>query len=66
MKGKLQRIDGNSKLVKICIDALNLIRLITRNSFNELVVTQDGEKYLENPAVLKISKNYGIWSAPNI
>jgi hypothetical protein len=43
MKGKLQRIDGNSKLVKICIDALNLIRLITRNSFNELVVTQDGE-----------------------
>lgn len=42
-----KRFDGNSKLVKISIDALSHIRLITSNSFNELVVTSDGEDYLE-------------------
>jgi hypothetical protein len=42
-----ERFDGNSKLVRICIDALSHLRFITRNSFNELVVTLDGEKYLE-------------------
>jgi hypothetical protein len=42
-----ERFDGNSKLAKICIDALSHIHLLTRNSFNELIVTQDGKKYLE-------------------
>jgi hypothetical protein len=42
-----ERFDGNSKLVKICIDALSHIHFLTRNSFNELVVTPDGEEYLE-------------------
>jgi hypothetical protein len=43
----VERFDGNSKLVNICIDALYYIHLITRNSFNELVVTPDGKSYLE-------------------
>lgn len=42
-----ERFDGNNKLVKICIDALIHIRLIRKNSFNELVVTPDGKNYLE-------------------
>jgi hypothetical protein len=42
-----ERFDGNIKLVKICIDALSHIHLITKNSLNELVITPDGKSYLE-------------------
>jgi hypothetical protein len=42
-----ERFDGNSKLVKICIDALSHIHLITKNSLNEIVLTPDSKNYLE-------------------
>lgn len=42
-----ERFGWNSKLVKNCIEALYYIRLITKNSFNELVLTPDGENYVE-------------------
>jgi hypothetical protein len=42
-----ERFGGNSKLVKNCIEALYYIHLITKNSFNELVLTPDGENYVE-------------------
>jgi hypothetical protein len=42
-----ERFDGNIKLVRNCADALFHIRLITKNYFGELVLTADGQKYLE-------------------
>lgn len=42
-----ERFDGNIKLVRNCADALIHIRLITKNYFGELVLTADGQKYLE-------------------
>lgn len=43
----VERFDGNGKLVKICIDALSHIHLITKNSLNEIVLTPDGKNYPE-------------------
>ena len=42
-----KRFDGDTVLVKTWVDALKRTRLITKNSFNELVVTTDGKDYLE-------------------
>ncbi len=42
-----ERFDGDTVLVKTWVDALKRTRLITKNSFNELVVTTDGKDYLE-------------------
>jgi hypothetical protein len=42
-----ERFDGNAKLVRICVDALIHIRLITKNYFEELILTDDGKEYLE-------------------
>jgi hypothetical protein len=43
----VERFDGNAKLVRICVDALIHIRLITKNYFDELILTDDGKEYLE-------------------
>lgn len=42
-----ERFDGDTALVKTWVDALKRTHLITKNSFNELVVTGDGKDYLE-------------------
>jgi hypothetical protein len=42
-----ERLDGNIKLVRICVDALIHIRLITKNYFDDLILTPDGKEYLE-------------------
>jgi hypothetical protein len=42
----IERLDGDKKLVRIWVETLQQIDFIIRNSFNELVVTPDGEKYL--------------------
>lgn len=42
----VERFDGDRKLVRIWIETLNQIRLIAKNSFDELVITPDGENYL--------------------
>jgi hypothetical protein len=43
----VERFDGNAKLVRICVGALIHIRLITKNYFDELILTDDGKEYLE-------------------
>ena len=42
-----ERFDGDIVLVRTWVDALKRTHLITKNSFNELVVTADGKDYLE-------------------
>jgi hypothetical protein len=42
-----ERFDGDNRLVKICVEALQEIHFITKNSFNELVITPDGENHLQ-------------------
>jgi hypothetical protein len=43
----VERLDGDRKLVKIWVETLQQIGFITKNSFNKLVVTPDGENYLK-------------------
>lgn len=43
----VERLDGDRKLVKIWVETLQQIGYIIKNSFNELVVTPDGENYLK-------------------
>ena len=43
----VERLDGVKKLVKIWVETLEQIGFIAKNSFNELVVTPDGENYLK-------------------
>lgn len=40
-------LDGDRKLVAIWVETLQQIGFITKNSFNEIVVTPDGENYLK-------------------
>jgi hypothetical protein len=42
-----ERFDGDNRLVKIWVEVLQEIHFITKNSFNELVITPDGENYLQ-------------------
>lgn len=41
------RFAGDKKLVMIWIEALERIHFVTINSFDELVVTPDGRRYLQ-------------------
>jgi methionyl-tRNA synthetase len=41
------RFDGDTKLVKNWVNALKQTHLVTKNYFDELVMTPDGENYLE-------------------
>ena len=43
----IERLDGDRKLVKIWVETLEQIGFITKNSFNKLVITPDGENYLK-------------------
>jgi ribosomal protein S19E (S16A) len=43
----VERFDGDKKLVRIWVETLQQIGFVIKNSFNELVVTQDGENYLK-------------------
>jgi CMP-N-acetylneuraminic acid synthetase len=43
----IERFDGDSKLVNTWIEALQQIHFITKNSFDELVITSDGENFLQ-------------------
>lgn len=43
----IERFDGDSKLVNSWIEALQQIHFITKNSFDELVITSDGENFLQ-------------------
>lgn len=43
----VERLDGDRKLVEIWVEKLQQIDFITKNSFNKLVVTPDGENYLK-------------------
>ena len=43
----VERFDGDKKLVRIWVEILQQIGFVIKNSFNELVVTQDGENYLK-------------------
>jgi hypothetical protein len=43
----VERLDGDKKLVGIWIETLQQIGFITKNSLNKLVLTSDGENYLE-------------------
>ena len=43
----VERLDGDRKLVEIWVETLQQIGFITKNSFNKLVVTPDGENYLK-------------------
>jgi predicted transcriptional regulator len=42
----IERFDGDSKLVNTWIEALQQIHFINKNSFDELVITSDGENFL--------------------
>ena len=42
-----ERFDGDTKLIKNWVDALKQTLFVTRNYFDELVVTPDGKNYLE-------------------
>ena len=42
-----ERFDGDIVLISTWIDALNQIHYIVTNQFNELVITSDGENYLQ-------------------
>jgi predicted transcriptional regulator len=41
------RFDGDTKLIKDWVDALKQTHLVNTNYFDELVITPDGENYLE-------------------
>ena len=43
----IESLDGDRKLVAIWVETLQQIGFITKNSFNEIVVTPDGENYLK-------------------
>ena len=43
----VERFDGDKKLVRIWVETLQQIGFVIENSFNELVITQDGENYLK-------------------
>lgn len=43
----VERFDGDKKLVRIWVETLQQIGFVIKNSFDELVVTQDGENYLK-------------------
>jgi hypothetical protein len=43
----VERFDGDKKLVRIWVETLQQIGFVIENSFNELVVTHDGENYLK-------------------
>ena len=42
-----ERFDGDIALVKTWIDALKQIHYVVTNQFDELVITSDGENYLQ-------------------
>ena len=42
-----ERFDGDIVLVKTWIDALKQIHYVVTNQFDELVITSDGENYLQ-------------------
>ena len=42
-----ERFDGDTNLIKNWVDALKQTHFVTRNYFDELVVTPDGKNYLE-------------------
>jgi hypothetical protein len=42
-----ERFDGDTVLVKTWIDALKQIHYVVTNNFNEIVITSDGENYLQ-------------------
>lgn len=42
-----ERFDGDTKLVKTWIDALKQIHFVVTNYFGELVITSEGEIYLQ-------------------
>jgi hypothetical protein len=42
-----ERFDGDDRLVKIWVKTLQEIHFITKNSFNELVMTSNGKDYLQ-------------------
>jgi hypothetical protein len=41
------RFDGDTKLIENWVNALKQTHLVTTNYFDELVITPDGENYLE-------------------
>jgi len=43
----VERLDGDKKLVGIWVETLQQIDFITKNSLNKLVLTSNGENYLE-------------------
>jgi hypothetical protein len=43
----IDRFDGDDRLIKIWVEASQQIHFITKNSFNELVITPDGEQFLQ-------------------
>ena len=43
----IERFDGDKMLVNTWIEALQQIHFITKNSFDELVITSDGENFLQ-------------------
>ncbi len=43
----VERFIGDGKLVKTWLAVLSDIRLVERNFVNELVITKEGQKYLE-------------------
>ena len=42
-----ERFDGDIVLVKTWIDALKQIHYVVTNQFDEIVITSDGENYLQ-------------------
>jgi hypothetical protein len=43
----VERLDDDRKLVKVWIETLQQVDFNIKNSFNELVLTPDGERYLK-------------------
>jgi hypothetical protein len=43
----IERFIGDGQLVKTWLSVLSDIRLVERNFVNELVITKEGQKYLE-------------------
>jgi hypothetical protein len=42
-----ERFNGDTVLVKTWVDSLKQIHFVVTNHFNELVITSDGENYLQ-------------------
>ncbi|HZD34832.1 MAG TPA: hypothetical protein VE130_06475 [Nitrososphaeraceae archaeon] len=43
-----ERFDGDKRLVRTCLDALHQIHYIVKNYFDELVITSEGQSYLQH------------------